>query len=74
MPGWLAVAHIYAGDVKEAQQLAQSFVANDRRLWLGEGVPDDRECVEWLFADNPMRRGEDWQWFIEGFRKSGLNV
>ncbi len=73
-PGWLAVLHAHTGSIDQAHRLAQSFVANVRRLWVGEGVPDDATCLHWLFVDNPLRYQEDIEWITEGFRIAGLKV
>ncbi|HSD21997.1 MAG TPA: BTAD domain-containing putative transcriptional regulator [Anaeromyxobacter sp.] len=71
---FMAAARAHLGDAAGAGADARRFVERFRAgIAKGKPFPDD-EPVRWVLHVNPLRRGEDREWLVEGLARAGLAV
>ncbi|HTO65360.1 MAG TPA: hypothetical protein VMM15_29385 [Bradyrhizobium sp.] len=69
---WMAALLAQAGRRDEARSRAAAFVANVRRIWVGDPAAGPSHYVRWMMNWNPFRRTSDADHVLAGLRKAGL--
>ena len=69
---FLAAGHAHLGDLVRAREDARRFLARFARSIAPGGSPAD--VISWLLRVNPLRRGEDRDYLLEGLARAGIPV
>jgi DNA-binding SARP family transcriptional activator/tetratricopeptide (TPR) repeat protein len=69
---WRAAAFAHIGNIDEAREEANRFLAGIRPNWFGEQPANDETIVQWLLHLYPISRREDWERLRDGLRSAGL--
>jgi class 3 adenylate cyclase/DNA-binding SARP family transcriptional activator len=70
---WKAAAQAVMGEMDEARETAQEFLAGARSQWIDQSV-DDASIVEWMLSGLPIKDPETCRRLTHGLELAGLST